>query len=288
MAAARDRAAAARCRREGQASRARYFRRDDLGLGARAGPRRAGIRARTQAAARSATIVGSTLLRRHGRRARQRRARALRRDGRLARRLAVASRRVDRARGARARRGARCRREPLLRAVALGYDVGTRLTMALGGVEFRNDTRRSTHAFAGTFGAAAAAGCAPGSTRSRCAGCSTTRRSRRRLSPSGAATPTTSRRRFVFGGMPARNGVTAALLVSAGWNGVDDVFSGDDNFFAVNAPDGRPGVLVDGARRALRDRQHRHQEVDRRHTDPGAARRDRELCDASIRSPPTT
>src|SRR6185503_433909 len=36
---------------------------------------------------------------------------------------------------------------------------------------------------------------------------------------------------FVFGGMPARNGVTAALLVRAGWNGVDDVFSGDDDFF---------------------------------------------------------
>ena len=38
--------------------------------------------------------------------------------------------------------------------------------------------------------------------------------------------------------MPARNGVTAALLVRAGWNGVDDVFSGDDNFFQVNAPAG--------------------------------------------------
>jgi 2-methylcitrate dehydratase PrpD len=50
---------------------------------------------------------------------------------------------------------------------------------------------------------------------------------------------------FVFGGMPARNGVTAALLVRAGWNGVDDVFSGDDNFFRVNAPKGNPAVLID-------------------------------------------
>ena len=49
----------------------------------------------------------------------------------------------------------------------------------------------------------------------------------------------------MFGGMPARNGVTAALLVRAGWNGVDDVFSGDDNFFRVNAPKGNPAVLVD-------------------------------------------
>jgi 2-methylcitrate dehydratase PrpD len=51
---------------------------------------------------------------------------------------------------------------------------------------------------------------------------------------------------FVFGGMPARNGVTAALLVRSGWNGVDDVFSGADNFFQVNAPKGNPAVLVSG------------------------------------------
>jgi 2-methylcitrate dehydratase PrpD len=51
---------------------------------------------------------------------------------------------------------------------------------------------------------------------------------------------------FVFGGMPARNGVTAAVLVRSGWNGVDDVFSGEDNFFRVNAPKGNPAVLVDG------------------------------------------
>src|SRR5207342_2511171 len=50
---------------------------------------------------------------------------------------------------------------------------------------------------------------------------------------------------FMFGGMGARNGVTAALLVRAGWTGVDDVFSGEDNFFQVNAPKGDPAALVD-------------------------------------------
>jgi 2-methylcitrate dehydratase PrpD len=45
--------------------------------------------------------------------------------------------------------------------------------------------------------------------------------------------------------MPARNGVTAALLVRSGWNGVDDVFSGDDNFFQVNAPKGNPATLIE-------------------------------------------
>jgi 2-methylcitrate dehydratase PrpD len=50
---------------------------------------------------------------------------------------------------------------------------------------------------------------------------------------------------FVFAGGPARNGVTAALVVRSGWTGVDDVFSGDDNFFEVNAPKGKPEVLVE-------------------------------------------
>ena len=49
--------------------------------------------------------------------------------------------------------------EHYLRAVTLGYDVGTRLTMALDAIAFRNDTGRSTHSFAGNFGSAAAAGC---------------------------------------------------------------------------------------------------------------------------------
>jgi len=54
-----------------------------------------------------------------------------------------------------------------------------------------------------------------------------------------------SEKAFVFGGMPARNGMTAALVVRAGWTGVDDVFSGQDNFFQVNAPKGDPAVLID-------------------------------------------
>src|SRR5512134_1742542 len=45
----------------------------------------------------------------------------------------------------------------LLRAVALGYDVGCRLTQSLNAYEFREDGH-STHSFGPMFGAAAAAG----------------------------------------------------------------------------------------------------------------------------------
>src|SRR3979490_1074003 len=41
---------------------------------------------------------------------------------------------------------------------------------------------------------------------------------------------------FLLGGKPAAGGVTAAMLVRAGWTGVDDIFSGPDNFFEALAP----------------------------------------------------
>src|SRR5437867_811335 len=51
--------------------------------------------------------------------------------------------------------------DALLRAVALGYDIGSRLTMALDAYEFREDGH-STHSFGPIFGAAAAAGALAG------------------------------------------------------------------------------------------------------------------------------
>ena len=50
---------------------------------------------------------------------------------------------------------------------------------------------------------------------------------------------------FVFAGVGARNGVTAALLVQSGWTGVNDVLSGPDNFFLAYAPQADPAGLID-------------------------------------------
>src|SRR5436309_9273411 len=47
-----------------------------------------------------------------------------------------------------------------LRAVTLGYDVGTRITMSMGGPGYQMATHRSTHGTVAAFGAGAAAGCA--------------------------------------------------------------------------------------------------------------------------------
>ncbi|MEO8727124.1 MAG: MmgE/PrpD family protein, partial [Acidobacteriaceae bacterium] len=47
-----------------------------------------------------------------------------------------------------------------IRAVALGYDIGPRVTITLGGQQFEAESHWSTHSISPLFGAAAAAGCA--------------------------------------------------------------------------------------------------------------------------------
>ena len=133
----------------------------------------------------------------------------------------------------------------LLRAVTLGYDIGTRVIMAMGGAAFSYESSLSTHSIAGTFGAAAAAASAASLdarqirwaldyTAQQSSGIVAWRRDTDHIEKA-----------FVFAGMPARNGVTSALLVQSGWNGVDDIFSGADNFFLAYAPTAQPDRLVE-------------------------------------------
>jgi 2-methylcitrate dehydratase PrpD len=119
-----------------------------------------------------------------------------------------------------------------LRAVTLGYDVGSRLTMALGSYDFR-DAGHSTHSFGPMFGSAAAASALAGLnadqvrwalsyTAQQCSGVSCWMRDEEHIEKA-----------FDFGGMPARNGVASAAMVAAGFTGVEDVFSGERNFFVA-------------------------------------------------------
>src|SRR5258705_198631 len=50
---------------------------------------------------------------------------------------------------------------------------------------------------------------------------------------------------FDFGGMPARNGITAALLVQAGGTALDDIFSGADNFLEAFKPMNDSAMLIE-------------------------------------------
>jgi 2-methylcitrate dehydratase PrpD len=132
-----------------------------------------------------------------------------------------------------------------LRAVALGYDIGTRVTMTLGGQQFEAQSHWSTHSISPLFGAAAAAACSAGlnAQQMRWMLGYTVQQS----SGIGAWNRDTEhiQKAFTFGGMTARSGVTSALLVQAGWTGVDDLFSGKDNFFQAYNPHADPSGMVD-------------------------------------------
>jgi 2-methylcitrate dehydratase PrpD len=132
-----------------------------------------------------------------------------------------------------------------LRAVALGYDVGPRFTVTLGGERYETESHWSTHSIATLFGAAAAAGSLArlnaqqmqvllGYTVQQCSGLASWHRDSQHV-----------QKAFVFAGMPARNGLTSALLVEAGWTGVEDLLSGVDNFFEAFNPHADPEGLID-------------------------------------------
>jgi 2-methylcitrate dehydratase PrpD len=133
-----------------------------------------------------------------------------------------------------------------LRAVALGYDIGTRMNMTLGAHGFEVGNHQSSHAFGGIWGSAAAAGCAASLslrqlpwlmayTADQSSGTTVWQRDTDHI-----------QKAFAFAGVGARDGVAAALMVRAGWTGVDDVFTGQYNFFNAYAPGADPAKLVDG------------------------------------------
>ncbi len=131
----------------------------------------------------------------------------------------------------------------LLRAVALGYDVGARVTMSLGYAR-PNTARHSTHSLGPAFGAAAAAAAllrlAP----------SQVRHVLSYAAQQASGIPFWQRdaehveKAFDFGGMGARNGVYAATMVAAGFTAVDDPLSGAHNLFTAFAEAARPEALV--------------------------------------------
>jgi 2-methylcitrate dehydratase PrpD len=132
-----------------------------------------------------------------------------------------------------------------LRAVTLGYDVGCRLTRALD-VKAFSRASRSTHGFGGTFGAGAAAGAlfglkAPSMRHllsylaQSAAGCRAQTRD-----------PGHMEKGYDFAGRSAHLGVLTAGMVASGFTGVDDVFSGRNNFFEAFSSDPHPDALIHG------------------------------------------
>jgi 2-methylcitrate dehydratase PrpD len=130
-----------------------------------------------------------------------------------------------------------------LRAVALGYDVGTRVMLASG---VKLNFKVPTNSMGGVFGATASAACAAGLNEEQCrwalaygaqqcSGIDDFRRDLRHIEKG-----------FMNGGMGARSGVTSALLVLAGFDGVNDILGGPASFFTAYEATAKPELLIDG------------------------------------------
>jgi 2-methylcitrate dehydratase PrpD len=132
-----------------------------------------------------------------------------------------------------------------LRSVTLGYDLCGRMAPILGGQNFNYQHHMSIHTATATFGSAAAAASVAGLNAQQmrwvmdyaaqqASGIAAWQRDADHIEKA-----------FVYAGIPARNGVTAALMVQAGATGVDDVFSGKDNYFDAFAPGASAAPLID-------------------------------------------
>lgn len=121
--------------------------------------------------------------------------------------------------------------EAVLRAVALGYDVGARINLALGVERFYGTQGFSTHSFGAKFGAAAAAGALAGLGADQCRWLLSYTAQMASGLGSWARDSEHVEKAYDFGGMGAEHGVAAAEMVAAGMTGVDDVFTGERGFF---------------------------------------------------------
>ena len=133
--------------------------------------------------------------------------------------------------------------QDLMRAVALGYDLGCRLLMALGPDQVRG-SHRSAEGTASTFVALGAAASLAGLDETGM-----------RFALSYAAQQVSGvwswvrdrdhvEKAFDFAGMGARNGLTAVTMVQAGLTGVPDVLDGTQNLLAALSPAPRPDEMA--------------------------------------------
>jgi 2-methylcitrate dehydratase PrpD len=130
-----------------------------------------------------------------------------------------------------------------LRAVVLAYDIGGRVLRTL---QPGLDKSKSTFALGGVFGATSAAACSASLTEQQMRWAITyAAQQYSGLNATFPRDPDHIEKGFDFAGMPARSGVTAVELVHSGWNGVNDIMSGPDNFLAAHNQSANPAQLVD-------------------------------------------
>src|ERR1041384_653557 len=130
--------------------------------------------------------------------------------------------------------------EALLRAVILGYDIGFRFHQAF--------EPRST-SFGATFGAAAAAGALAELSELQHSYLISYAAQQASGSRAWVGDDDHIEKAFDYAAMPARNGVTAALLIQSGFTGNRDVLEGDQGIIKTYAPCDAAKILSELGRR---------------------------------------
>ena len=132
----------------------------------------------------------------------------------------------------------------LLRAVAAGYDVGTRVAMALGGGLFLDHYKHSSHAYGGIFGATAAASALSSLDADRVAHALAYAVQLASGIPCWLGDSDRVEKAFMFGGMPAQGGVQAASMAAAGFTGSTQALEGNPGLFSAFPDRARPELAV--------------------------------------------
>jgi 2-methylcitrate dehydratase PrpD len=133
----------------------------------------------------------------------------------------------------------------LLRGVTLGYDLGCRLLMALG-PDLVRATHRSAEGMSATFGAAVAAASLAGLDELGMQYALSYASQQVSGIWSWVRDADHVEKAFDFGGMGARNGVTAALMVQAGFTGVRNVLDGENNPLQALSTQPKPAEIIAG------------------------------------------
>ncbi len=134
----------------------------------------------------------------------------------------------------------------LIEAVALGYDIGTRLSMSLGGPRFADRYHHSSHAFGGIFGCTAAAGALMGLDGRQTAHALSHAVQMASGNRCWIRDPDHVQKAFIFGGMPAQGGVQAALLAEGGVTGAPEPLEGVPGLWPAFFEEARPEAATEG------------------------------------------
>ncbi len=133
----------------------------------------------------------------------------------------------------------------LLRAVVVGYDVGTRVSMALGADRFFAQGHLS-HAYGGVFGAAAAAAALAGLPAEQVSAVLAYAVQCAAANNCWLRDPEHVEKAFAFAGLPAQNGVLAASFGQAGFTACPDALEGTPGLFSAFPIAAQPDFAVRG------------------------------------------